>query len=289
MADDVMKTTASEAHAAPKRATVPAREESRADRARRHVYRGRFALLFFLLAIGAGVAVGALAVLVSRGSPVAAPAWSSWEPSASSGERRAAQIGDRISDTYRLPSGNPLAPVTTSGPPSGALEDGTPIQYRALSVERDIREAGDEIDVFPSNTTLTYNLCGRGARCTIAEGTDTADRRRLVRREALELALYSFRYIDGIESVLVQMPPRVSGSQVVPAAVFLQRSDLERELSIPLSETLTAEFTPGIGEISAEETRTVDRLTRSRVYYWRPLQQQDGTFLMDLIPVPELG
>ncbi len=287
MADDVMKTTASEAHAAPKRATVPARAESRADRARRRVYRGRFALLFFLLAIGAGVAVGSLAVLVSRGSPVPAPEWSAWEPTGS-GERRAAQIGDRISDGYRLPSGNALAPVTSSGPPTASLQDGTPIQYRAISVERDLKSAGDDIDVFPSNTTLMYTLCGRGPRCTIPEGADTADRRRLVRREALELALYSFKYVD-VAAVLVLMPPRVSGDQAVPGAVFLQRSDVQRELSIPLNETLTAELTPGVGEISAEETRSIDRLTRSRVYLYRPLQQQDGTFLMDLVPVPALG
>ena len=52
--------------------------------------------------------IGALVVLLDRGAPAPEPAWSRWEPPGSP-ERRAAQIGDQVSDAYRLPSGNPLA------------------------------------------------------------------------------------------------------------------------------------------------------------------------------------
>src|SRR5262245_18170436 len=111
MADDVMRKAASDAQPAPKGATLPARPESRADRARRLVYRGRFAAFYVLLAVVAGAAVGALVVLVSQGSPAPAPAWSAWQPEGSA-ERRAAQIADHVSDQYRLPTGRALAPVT---------------------------------------------------------------------------------------------------------------------------------------------------------------------------------
>ena len=60
VADDVMRKAASDAQPAPKGATLPARPESRADRARRLAYRGRFAAFYFLLAVVAGAGIGAL-------------------------------------------------------------------------------------------------------------------------------------------------------------------------------------------------------------------------------------
>jgi hypothetical protein len=285
VADDVMKKAAADAQPAPKGATLPAHPESRADRARRFAYRSRFAAFYFLLAIVGGASVGALVVLVSRGSPAPAPAWSEWEPTGS-GQRRAAQIADRVGDGYRLPSGNALAPVTYSGPPTITLEE-TPIQISALAVETPVASrGGDDIDVFESTSNVMYLLCGRGVVCTIAEGEDSADRRRLIRRQALELALYSFKHIEGIETVLVLLPPRVRANDVTPAAMFFQRGDLERELTLPLNETLTAPLTPSVGEIGAGEIRTIDRLTGSRVYTYSPLQQQNGGLLLNLVPIP---
>jgi hypothetical protein len=293
VADDVRKTAASDAPGpAPKTsAALPARPESRADRARRLVYRGRFAAFYFVLAVIAGAGIGALVVLVGRGSPAPAPPWSEWQPTGS-GERRAAQIADRVSDPYRLPSGNALAPVVYAGPPTSVLNDGTPIQLQALAVETELQSRGEDIDVLPGRSNVMYNLCGRGVACTIDEGEDSIDRRRLIRREALELALYSFKYIDGIDSVLAMLPPRVlvrpgaTEPQVLQAALFLRRSDVADELDAPLSEVLTAPLTPGVGEISDEETRIIDRLTRARVYEYQPVQQQNGSWLMSLEPVP---
>ena len=59
MADDVMKRSATDAPsptpgAVP--ATTTARPESRSERARRVAYRGRFTVIYFLLAVVAGAA-----------------------------------------------------------------------------------------------------------------------------------------------------------------------------------------------------------------------------------------
>ena len=72
MADDVMRRSATETPSPPHGAvpaTTTPRPESRADRARRLAYRGRFTVLYFLLAVVAGAAIGTLVVLVERGSP----------------------------------------------------------------------------------------------------------------------------------------------------------------------------------------------------------------------------
>jgi hypothetical protein len=285
VADDVMRKASGDAQPAPKGATtMPARPESRADRARRLVYRGRFAAFYVLLAMIAGAGVGALIVLVGRGSPAPPPAWSAWEPTGSA-ERRTAQIGDHVSDPYRLPSGKALAPVTYAGQPNVTGPDGSVFQVRAVAVEPDTsggRAESDDIDTFDATNTVMYTLCGLGQACSVSEGQASAERHALLRREALELALYSFKYIEGTETVLALLPPRPDGQAAT--AVFLERSDVSAQLAQPLNETLTAPETPAIGQIPAEELQVIDRITRSRLYGYTYLQAQDGSPIMVLSP-----
>jgi hypothetical protein len=288
VAGDVLKRSATEASsgaAAPVPAGTPGRFETRADRARRLAYRGRFTVLYVLLAVVAGVGVGSLVVLLERGSPAPAPAWSKWEPTGSA-ERRVAQIADRIPDSYRLPSGNQLATVTYVGSPTVTGPDGTTFEVRALAVRPSTAGGAaeaDDIETVNAAGTVMYNLCGLGTSCSIPEGKATNERAALLRREALELALYSFEYVDGVDSVLVMLPPRPDGQ--ASNAVFLERADVRSLLSKPLDETLAAPVTPGVGEIEAEELRTVERITRARVYSFSYLQGQDGSPIMVLAPV----
>lgn len=288
MADDVMTRSATDARS-PTRgavlATTTARPESRADRARRVAYRGRFTVLYFVLAVLAGAAIGTFVVLLQRGSPAPAPPWSEWKPEGSA-ERRAAQIGDRIPDTYRLPSGRQLATVTYVGPPTVTGPDGTAFQVRALAVRPNISRGqaeADDIDTVNASGTLMYNLCGLGNRCSIPEGKASNARGALLRREALELALYTFRYVDRVQSVLVMLPPRPDGQ--TSTAVFLERSDLRPQLARPLERTFTAPLTPGVGELNGDELAIVERLTRPRLYAFSYLQAQDGSPIMVLSPV----
>jgi hypothetical protein len=267
-------------------ATTTARPESRADRARRVAYRGRFTVLYFVLAVLAGAAIGTFVVLLQRGSPAPAPPWSEWKPEGSA-ERRAAQIGDRIPDPYRLPSGRQLATVTYVGPPTVTGPDGTTFQVRALAVRPDISRGqaeADDIDTVNASGTLMYNLCGLGNNCSIPEGKPSNARGALLRREALELALYTFRYVDRVQSVLVMLPPRPDGR--ASTAVFVERSDVRPQLARPLDRTFTAPLTPGVGELNGDELAVVERVTRARLYSFSYLQAQDGSPIMVLSPVP---
>jgi len=282
MADDVMRRSAAEARAAPVSSTLPAGHETRADRARRLVYRGRFAVLYLLLALVAGGAIGAFAVLAVRGDPTPAPAWSAWEPIGSS-ERRAAQIGDHVSDPYRLPSGKELATVTYAGVPQ-VTADGLALPVGALAIRPDTsggRAETTDIDTIGTGSTVMYTLCGLGEACMLQEPA-SAGHIALLRREALELALYSFTYIDAAESVLVLLPPRAESQ--MPTAVFLEQADVGAELSRPLEQTLTAPLTPGVGEMPVEELRAVNRLTRARYYEYGFERAPDGSPVMVLAP-----
>ena len=265
-------------------ATTTPRPESRADRARRLAYRGRFTVLYFLLAVVAGAAIGTLVVLVERGSPAPAPPWSEWQPEGSA-ERRAGQIGDRIPDPYRLPSGRQLATVTYVGPPTVTGPDGTAFQVRALAVRPNTsggRAEADDIDTVNASGTLMYNLCGLGNRCSIPEGKASNARGALLRREALELALYSFKYVGGVQSVLVMLRPALTGRHRPQSS---SNEPTCAQLAKPIDRTFTAPLVPGIGEMSAEELAVVERVTRSRLYSFSYLQAQDGSPIMVLAPV----
>ena len=287
MADDVMGKAAADAKPVSREgmgSSVVARPETRADRARRLAYRSRFAAFYVLLAIVAGAGVGALLVLVGRGSPAPAAAWSAWEPTGSV-ERRSAQIADHVGDQYRLPSGKALVAITYAGPPTVTGPDGSSFRVPAIAVRPDTtagRAEADDINTLNAAGTVMYTLCGLGTACSIPEGKPTAARGQLLRREALELALYSFHYLDGIDSTLVLLPPRANGQAAT--AVFIERGDVRAELERPLDQTLTAPLTPGVGEIQADEQSVIDRTTRSRIYEYSYLQAQDGSPVMVLTP-----
>ena len=287
MADDVMDKAAADAKPWPSTAggaAVVSIPESRADRARRFAYRSRFAAFYVLLAVIAGAGVGTLLVLVGRGSPAPAPAWSAWEPTGTA-EQRAAQIAEHVSGQYRLPSGNALVAVTYQGPPIGTLDGTTAQAVRAIAVRPDTtggRADASDIATIDARNTVQYSLCGLGRNCSIV-GTPSDARRQLLQRQALELALYSFHYVDGIDSTLILLPRRADGQEAT--AIFLTKNDLRRELGQPLDQTLTAPLAPGLGEIAADEQTVIDRTTRSRIYEYGWLQSQDGTLVMVLSPV----
>ena len=175
--------------------------------------------------------------------------------------------------------------VTYAGPPTVVGPDGSNFQVQAIAVRPDTtagRAEADDINTLRASSTVMYTLCGLGDACSIPEGKPTVARGQLLRREALELALYSFTYLDGIDSALVLLPPRADGQAAT--AVFLERGDVRGALDRPLSETLTAPLTPGVGEIEADEQRVIDRATRSRLYEYSYLQAQDGSPIMVLSP-----
>jgi hypothetical protein len=115
--------------------------------------------------------------------------------------------------------------------------------------------------VEPAEGAIVYVFCGTGQRCAIP-GTPTYERGQLLRRESLELALYTFKYMGDVKSVVTLLPP--AGRQ--NTAVFLKRSSLSDLLDKPLHKTLPAAgpFEAGdIPDADASERLTVDRFFRS--------------------------
>lgn len=262
-------------------------KDERADRARSSGYRSRFALLYLGLAVIGGIGVGALVVLLARPDAAPAPQWSAWQPSGSNAAKTK-QIADRVAREYRLDSGDQLA-IALSGPPTvtaGSSEGTGDIPVRAIAVRPDTSTGlaeEDDIDIIDSAGSHQYILCGLGTNCSIASGEASEARHALLRREAMELALYTFKYVPDIESVTVFLPPRPDGA-APPNAVFLQRGDMKAELGKPLTKTLEP-TTPTIGQLQGKELSTVNRLTRPHLYQYEYTQAQDGSAVLVLSPV----
>ena len=178
--------------------------------------------------------------------------------------------------------------VALAGPPTVTAggESTNPIPVRAIAVRPDTstgKAEEDDIKIFDATKSMQYVLCGLGEGCAISQGEASSARHSLLRRQALELSLYTFKYVDGIDSVTVFLPPP-PGGETPGSAVFLRRSDVGDELSRPLNKTM-APGTPSIGQIPASELQTLNRITSPHLYRYEYTQAQDLSAVLVLDPI----
>ncbi|MBA2476641.1 MAG: hypothetical protein H0V40_11890 [Actinobacteria bacterium] len=242
-------------------------------------YPVRFALAYLALAVVAGAGIGGAIVLLDRPGQEAGPAWSSWRPTGSEGSYPE-KIAEHVSERYRRPSGAQLVTITYAGEPK--VQD---VPLRAVAIQD---QAGSTQGTLEIDKGLLYTLCGLGPSCSFREG-DPADRTlQLMRREALELALYSFRYTDA-KSVIALLPPSLgnleSRTDDAKPALFFQKQDLESELERPLGTTLYAAQAARAAKVDPGEGLVVDRLTEPRFFNYDLLQSQEGSLIMALTPL----
>jgi len=187
----------------------------------------------FVYGILIGVAIAALAAAViafshnDSSQTTALSTWSNWQPTRGGGDP-IQQIVDHVAPEYRLPSGKQIVAVT--GGPSQI--EGIPL---VVALRSDPTKNGDT-NILENKNVVLYRMCGLGKDCAIKEGKPSAERGLYLRREALELALYTFNYVSDIDGVVVLMPP-VPGAK--PShAVFFRQQDVEPSLENPLVDTL---------------------------------------------------
>lgn len=263
--DDVKSGTA--AVEPPLVTPAPAPREVRRPRA----FENRFSLAYFGLALIVSASIATLGILLKGPSAGSGPEWSSWQPTAN-GIDGARQIAQHVGARYRLPSGsqitaNLVSPLEVSG-----------VRLSQIAV-RNGTEARD-VQFYNARRNAPYTLCGLGAGCAILEGKASRERQRLIRRQALELALYSFQYLS-VDSVLAYLPPP-KGKQVEDV-VFLRKADVSPALQQPLALTLPAPAPFVSGRITPD-AGVVDSLTAERVFKVTFQQIPDGTALVVLSP-----
>jgi hypothetical protein len=258
-----------------------------------HKFRGAIAVL---LAVGiASIAIAASLSTLGSSRSSSGFTWSAWQPP-DQGLQGAQEIADFIAPYYRATPAYQLAVVTAMNlnDPSNPLEVVIPTAG-----------APGGVAVLPPSSTIAFNLCGLGSKdCSIGVGTPSADRLLLLRREALELALYTFKYIKGVDNVVAILPPGhtegssrltptpPTGSQVssnndkpVNLALAFDRRELQPWLDRPLQATLPGQLPPTVQAMaSSPEAEIVSVITAHGLFTEHTEQAQDGSKLIVLSP-----
>jgi hypothetical protein len=266
---------------------APAAEEAPppAPKARVHTrYRPRFG---FILGAVIGVAMAAVALgtmLTLQAADDGVPAgWSDWRPQAGDNEGAAREIAEHVAPEYRLTDKQQIVAVRSS-----------PLELQGRKISVALRDAGEggKIQLFDCQGVM-YTLNGLGPNGSIKGGEPSEERHLLLRREALELALYTFRYRDDVDIVVALLPPApptqaTAQSEVPTQALFFRPGDLRGELEVPLRSTLPP-TTPRPETLSLDgaEARKIESLTGSNLF-WASFQQgQDGNAFLVLDRLPK--
>src|SRR5579884_1349319 len=261
------------------------RDHEHSPRARQlNRFRWATALLFLLAVCSLALAV----VLSNTGRRVASGSgsWSSWQPP-DNGLAGAQEIADYLAPYYRATPSTQLAVVTV-------VNLNSPTNPVQVVVPTGGSSPGSLLPL-PASSTIVYNLCGvGGSNCAIGVGKPSPARTLLLRREALELALYTFRYISGVQTVVAVLPPGhteqpsctgiCAKPQTKPVvkpvnlAVAFDRTELQPYLNQPLRTTLPEEIPPSVSQMSsASEAPLVSVITARGLFSEKTQAGQDGS------------
>ena len=280
-----------------------------------HAHRFRTATAVLVgLGLGAIIIAVAVAIAGNRDSSQPSAPWSAWSPP-DTGTLGARDIADHVAPLYRLSAVDQLAVITVvnlesasqaaAAAAAAAQANGTPTTPSGgLQVAVRTNPSSSAVSLLGGNT-IAFNLCGIGGKnCAIGTGTPSTARLLLLRREALELALYTFRYIHGVENVVAILPPghaaqtstltkslptsnSAASSKLVNMAVLFERQALAPLLSHPLTYSLLEPFPPTVAEMpKAPEAGLVDQVTANGLFSEQVQQAQDGSSLIVLDPLP---
>ena len=243
------------------------------------VHRLRFAVVYGILALALAAGITGLVIYAGR-SINPGPAWSSWKPSGG-GLGAAKQIAQHVAPAYRLPDGNQLVDAIPKGPVLTSGGQTAPLSLIAVRGPKG-KIQGDSIVEASNDNTVTFSLCGLGQSCAIATGKPSVERATLVRREILELALYTFKYVPSVKRIVAFMPPPAGTPPTY--VVYLQKDELKSQLDAPLEETLAGK-TPLPSQITPREQQRIDGLTLTRMYKYGVSQTQQGELVLVLQPI----
>jgi len=234
-------------------------------------YAGRFRLIFAVLGGIVGAAAAAVVLLAGASdSTSVSGGWSQWHPT-KDGPEAFQQIADHVAGDYRLQNGKQIVAV-----------EGGPLEFLDLPVTVAVKPAATtgDISLVEGNGVL-YTLCGLGEGCAIASGKASKLRGLLLSREALELALYTFRYVRDVDMVVVLMPP--PPGKKASQALFFRHKDVASALDHPLGATLPAP-TPRPNTFPAAQAESVLALTAPHIFKFSWQQGQNANVFLVLAP-----
>jgi hypothetical protein len=243
-------------------------------------YQPHFVAVYASLGAILVAAAAAFVVLVIKPGHRQPSAWASWRPAPGSVTKMMSEIANHVSHEYKLSAnGGQLVAVVPSKP--SVTSGTTNISIKAIAI-RKAPQSNAGIEVLDSNKSEMYTFCGLGDHCSISSGKPSTDRGRLVRREALEVALYTFKFVPSVNSVIEFMPPAPGAT--TSDLLFLRRENYKRELSRPLDDTLKLREPPLPTQSDTLEATTIDALTLPSIFTYELTALQTGGAALVLDP-----
>lgn len=249
----------------------------------------------FQFLLGALLAVGAIAVVgliwaVGQTRDSGDPPWSPWRPQGR-GIAAAQEIAAHVGPQYKTSDGKQLVLVTASEMSIGEVD--------LEIVERQQTDAGGEARRVGGNAII-YRFCGMGKRCAI-QGKPSEARALLLRREALEIAGYTFAYLPDVDHVVVFMPPgplKVADTPIQKGqtvmlgnhVLLLRRSELGPLLDAPLRASLKAPPPTPRTIRTSPDAELVSALVGGNSFFYSLSQGQSDSsafLVLDKQPQPE--
>jgi hypothetical protein len=283
-------------------AAVTQRRSSRSDSSP-HAHKFRVATVML-----AGLAIGAIVIAVtilsqaSNGGP--SQQWSQWHP-LDGGVQGAREIADHLAPFYRIDGVNQLAVVTVIN--LGNPNDVNPTTGAPQGLQVAVRTdpSSGSLSLLSGNT-IAFDLCGIGSsNCAIGVGKPSSLRLLLLKREALELALYTFKYIPSTDNVVAILPPgttkttpcvglcatpQKTTTQHVDLALLFLHDELQPFLTQPLNQTLTSTYPPPVAELplwaQTQEAGLVEQVTARGLFSEQTVNAQDGSNMIELNQLP---
>jgi hypothetical protein len=236
----------------------------------------RFGLAYLVLAIGVGVAVGFGIVLIGRGSDhkAATGGAQSFRPT-QSGELGAKEIARHVGVKYREADGSPLAAVVGERPNF----QGQPLSFYLIR-PHDAQDPHKDIAIFSVGNGIMYAMCGFGKNCATPT-TETTKDALLLKREALELTLNTFKSDSAVDTVTTLLPPLPQGN----VAMIFRRNDLAPWVHGPLSSLLSTPGTVKPGQVPTGEAQRIDTVSAGSLYVYDAVQGPDGNAYFRLDPI----
>jgi hypothetical protein len=282
--------------AGPTAAPPPAAEAppaTRAERAHASAYFTRFSVAYAVLVMLAIGSVGALVLILVHLHTAKPERWSTFVPTGSPLAMKL-QIATQVSAEYKGSTSSRLVTVFPSVLQAPQLVQSSSGQQQAVQIPITLiavqpdsstgRHEQSDFAFYHPESTVAYSMCGfvdSQQNCGVSSVTG-GDPAQLFHREALELALYTLKYVPGTDAVVTYLPPPADPNAAA-TAVFISRKDLTVNLHLPLvrtlkpQEILLGEGVPDGGHVAA--------LTRARIYTtdYQTLPG-DGTAALELTP-----
>lgn len=245
--------------------------EKRAEGRDEAPYASRFQLILGVLLGIAAVAIVAALLAGSGPKDKGTPNWSGWKPDTKNRGDAAQEIANHVAPTYRLDAGGQLVAVK-----------GGDLQFADLPVRPALADPSSGNVAVLGGKGVLYTLCGLGPKCSINTGKPSAQRHLLLRREALEMALYTFRYVKGTAYVVALLPPK-KGKDATQA-LFFTKGDVEGELNRPLTRTLPSPPPTSEG-LNQADISTLQSLTDKSLFAFKFAPGQDASVFLVLQPL----